>query len=387
MKKFTADIVYTLEGEPMPNGVIVTDEKGKILSLGKPDELSNDGAEYQKGAIVPGFINAHCHLELSHLHHKIAEGEGLIAFIKNVIVLRNEDHNAQLQAAKAADELMWENGIVAVGDICNTSLTASIKNNSKIKYHNFIEVLGMDSKNAVQILKNASLLKTEFSDETSIVPHSPYSVSKELFKEIGLYSASYNNLLSMHNQESMEENNLYQFKTGGFIQFYKDLGIDISDFKAYSKISLATLLLILPKNEKKLLVHNTFTSEEDIDLANQIGNGINWCFCPNANFYIEKKLPQITQFLQSKFPFTIGTDSLASNHSLCILSEMRTILNNFPQLNFDQVLKWSTINGAQFFGFDNVLGSIKVGKTPGLNLITHFNAGGITADSKVVKLI
>ena len=386
MKKFTADIIYTLEGEPIPNGVVVTDDKGKILSVGKADLISKEGAKYHKGAIVPGFINAHCHLELSHLYQKIVEGEGLIVFIKKVISLRDVEKDVQLQAAKDADEMMWKNGIVAVGDICNTSLTANIKAGSKIKYHNFVELLGMESKNAHQILKNAIALKANFTHATSLVPHSPYSVSATLLKELKNYCTHQQNLISIHNQESMEENYLYRYKTGAFIEFYKELGIDVSDFKPRSKTSFAAVLLALPKKESKLFVHNTFTSISDVSLANRVGQGLNWCLCPNANWYIERQLPHITQLLQSKFPFTVGTDSLASNHTLCILAEMRTLLNNFPQLNFAEVLKWATLNGAQFFGFDDQLGSIKVGKTPGLNLITHFNADNINPDSKVVKL-
>ena len=255
MKKFTADIIYTLEGEPIPNGVVVTDDKGKILSVGKADLISKEGAKYHKGAIVPGFINAHCHLELSHLHQKIAEGEGLIAFIKNVISLRDVEKDVQLQAAKDADEMMWKNGIVAVGDICNTSLTANIKAGSKIKYHNFVELLGMESKNAHQILKNAIALKANFTHATSLVPHSPYSVSATLLKELKNYCTHQQNLISIHNQESMEENYLYRYKTGAFIEFYKELGIDVSDFKPRSKTSFAAVLLALPKKESKLFVH------------------------------------------------------------------------------------------------------------------------------------
>ena len=387
MKKFTADIIYTLEGEPISNGMVVTDDKGKILSVGKADLISKEGAKYHKGAIVPGFINTHCHLELSHLHQKIAEGEGLIAFIKKVISLRNIDKNVRLKAAKNADELMWKNGIVAVGDICNTNLTVDIKADSKIKYHNFVEMLGMDSKNAHQILKSAIAMKAEFTGTTSLVPHSPYSVSATLLKELKIYCTFQQNLISIHNQESIEENYLYRYKTGAFIEFYKDLGIDISDFKPRSKTSFAALLLTLPKKEKKLLVHNTFTNITDVSLADRVGNEIYWCLCPNANLYIERQLPHISQLMQSKFPFTLGTDSLASNHTLCILAEMRTLLDNFPQLNFAEVLKWGTINGAKFFGFDNRLGSIKVGKTPGLNLITNLEMDTISRDSTVVKLI
>lgn len=388
MRKFTADFIYTLESEPLNNAVVITDNEGKILTIEKLDN-NNIGSEIERfnGVIVPGFINSHCHLELSHLHQQIPEGEGLVAFIKNVIRLRNFDEETQIKAAEVADKLMYKNGIVIVGDISNSHLTAKIKSKSKIKYHTFVEIFGIDGDNAAQLFTNALALKAQFAASVSITPHAPYSVSQQLFNLINSYSQTHANLITLHNQESQQENLLYQNKTGDFINFYKFLGIDIDSFKAQNKTSFEAILPLLSSHQKKLFVHNTYTCQNDIDLAKQVVKEIFWCFCPNANLYIENKLPPITQFLDTNFNITLGTDSLASNHNLCILAEMQTLLNYLPKLTFAQILPWATINGAKFFGFDNVLGSIKVGKTPGLNLITNFNNGNLTPSSKIIKLI
>lgn len=387
MRVFTADYVYTQETEPLKNGTVITDDDGKILSVSANNETRNQASKHYQGAIVPGFVNAHCHLELSHLHQKIPQGQGLVSFIKSVIALRNIDQETQLKAAQTADKTMWNNGIVAVGDICNTNLTAQIKTKSNIKYHTFIEMLGFDGSKAETIFENALTLKSQFAGQTSVVPHAPYTVSKELFLQLNNYCQINPNLITIHNQESQQENWLYQNKSGNFLELYQFLGINIADFEAQNKTSLAAVLQLLPSHQKKLLVHNTFTNPADIALTQQIANQIYWCFCPNANLYIENQLPQIPQFLTNNFNFTIGTDSLASNQTLCMLTEMRTLLNHFTNLTFAQVLKWATLNGAEFFGFDADLGSITVGKTPGLNLITNFYDGNITPHSKVVKLI
>lgn len=386
MRKFTADYIYTPVGDPLRNAVVVTDNEGKILSINKHHD--NDGdVQRLKGAIVPGFINAHCHLELSHLHQQIPEGEGLIAFIKNVLALRNIGEEAQLQAAETADKLMYQNGIVAVGDICNTALTTQIKAQSNIKYHTFVEMLGFDDSKAETIFANALRLQSNFSGQSSLVPHAPYTVSKTLFALLNTYCQTNANLLTIHNQESQQENLLYQNKTGSFLDLYHYLGINIDSFEPQNKTSLATILPLLPSQQKKLLVHNTFTNIADVALANKISDEIYWCFCPNANLYIENQLPPIPQFLDNNFNLTLGTDSLASNHTLCMLTEMRTLLKHFTNLTFAQVLQWATLNGAQFFGFHDNLGSITVGKKPGLNLITNFSNGSITPQSEVVKLI
>lgn len=387
MRKFTADYVYTIDKQPLKNGVVITDDVGKIISVSAKSEIITTDAEHYEGVIVPGFINAHCHLELSHLYQQIPKKQGLINFIKSVLALRNINEDAQLQAAHAADKTMWQNGIVAVGDICNTNLTAQIKTQSNIKYHTFIEMLGFDDSKAPQIFDNALSIENQFSCQTSVVPHAPYTVSKALLTLLNNYCQNHNNLITIHNQESQQENLLYQNKTGDFVDLYKLLGINIGAFEAQHKTSLAAVLPLLPSHQKKLLVHNTFSNAADIALAQQFAPKLYWCFCPNANVYIENQLPPLPLFLDNNFNFTIGTDSLASNQNLCMLTEMRTLLNHFTNLTFAQVLQWATLNGAQFFSFDKQLGSITVGKTPGLNLITNFENGTITALSKVVKLI
>jgi cytosine/adenosine deaminase-related metal-dependent hydrolase len=134
-------------------------------------------------------------------------------------------------------------------------------------------------------------------------------------------------------------------------------------------------------------VHNTFTNLKDIYFVKRFDRKINWCFCPNANLYIEDQLPKIELFLDQGFNITLGTDSLASNHKLCILNEMRVIQKHLNTLSFEQILPWATINGAKFLGIDDEKGTLEVGKTPGLNLITGLDNFRITDDTKVQRLI
>ncbi|MBN2758462.1 MAG: amidohydrolase family protein, partial [Bacteroidales bacterium] len=122
-----------------------------------------------------------------------------------------------------------------------------------------------------------------------------------------------------------------------------------------------------------LLVHNTFSTENDIEKANAYFENLFFALCPNANLYIEDKLPDISMLCKEKQSLTIGTDSLASNHKLSVLDEMKTISQNFPEINFSEILKWATLNGAKALGFDNEIGSLEIGKSPGINLISNFD--------------
>lgn len=389
MKSFKADYVYPVCADPIKNGIVTVDDFGKIISITDDKAApSQTPIETVSGIIVPGFINTHCHTELSHMKDQIAPGNGLISFIKDVLSSRTAEQSEILAAAQAADQEMYDNGIVAVGDISNNSITASIKEKSKLYYHTFVEILGFLPANAEDLFNKALATAEEFKPQsTSITAHAPYSVSKELFKLIKQYCDTGTNLLSIHNQECEDENKFYRYKLGGFIDLYKHLGVDIGYFRPQARNSLQSIIPLLTNRQKVLLVHNTCTNLKDIYFIKRFDRKVNWCFCPNANIYIEKRLPKIELFVNQGLNITLGTDSLASNSKLCILSEMRTIQQHFPAIGLDTLLKWGTINGAEFLGIDDEKGTIEAGKTPGLNLITGLDGFKLTPDTKVKKLV
>ncbi|MFD0794582.1 amidohydrolase family protein [Mucilaginibacter litoreus] len=390
MKSFKADYVFPVCADPVKNGIVTVDDYGKIISI--TDESTpppiDVPVETLSGVIVPGFINTHCHTELSHLQDKIAQGGGLINFIKDILTLRSSDKTDILAAAEAADQQMYENGIVAVGDISNNSVTVDIKAKSKLYYHTFVEVLGFVPERAEEMFDNALKTAEQFKPQSvSITAHAPYTVSKELFKLIKKYSDSGENLLSIHNQECEDENKFYRYKLGGFNDLYQHLGINIDFFRPQARNSLQSIIPLLTNRQKILMVHNTCTNLKDIYFIKRFDRKINWCFCPNANLYIEKRLPKVDLFINQGLNITLGTDSLASNTKLCILNEMRTLQQNFPALSIETLLEWATINGARFLGIDNEKGTIETGKTPGLNLLTGLSGFKITDDTKVKKLV
>ena len=390
LRYLSADYIFPVSSEPIKDGIVVIDESGVIVDIidgGRRSEISATIELYQ-GIIIPGFVNSHCHLELSHMHDKIPKGAGLVSFISAIISQRSADEYQVMAAMKTYDELMFANGIVAVGDISNNKLSKSVKQNSNIYYHTFIELLGFDPLRAETVFQKALDLKADFTPlPASFAPHAPYSVSAELFSILSNYAEDHENLFSMHNQESEPENEFFLNKSGAFIDFYKMLNLNLSFFEAQSKTSLQALLPLFPVNQKIVLVHNTFTNLEDIAAVKNSKKNITWCLCPNANLYIEQRLPDLTLFLNSGLNITVGTDSLASNDKLCILSELKTIKEHFSELPSSQIIRWATLNGAQFLGIDSKFGSIEKGKTPGLNLISEVNGTEITHLSQIQRLI
>ena len=397
MRKISADYIYPISTPPIQNGIILI-EDGVIIDVlgmkeGKKktkDAYSEVPIEYYKGIICPGFINTHCHLELSNLRGKIINSTGLAGFIDDLIAKRIDSSPIEInQAIVDAEKEMLSNGIVAVGDISNGELTFIQKELGNLRYHTFIEVHSLNPEKSEESFNKGLLLSNKIKHQCSIIPHAPYTVSDKLMEKINLYLTHKKSILSIHNQESQAENDFFINKTGPLVDLYKKRGLDISFFKSTGNNSLKSTLVQLSKLNKILLVHNTYTSKEDIRWAQKYSKKICWCFCPKANLYIENRLPDFQSFLDENARVTIGTDSLASNSTLSILEELKTITQHAPQISMETLFTWATKNGAIFFDFDKEMGTIEKGKKPGLNWIKNIDlkAMRLTPESSIEKLI
>ena len=390
MRKFAADLIYTSAKEVISNGLICTNDDGVILSIEKYQTLEPD-IEWVNGFICPGFINAHCHLELSHLWNKIPENTGLIGFIQEVQKNRNLTTDEEIkEAIKNADQQMFENGIVAVGDISNSDISFELKKSSTLKYHTFIEVFGFNPALAEKLFSDALELSEKIDDLSfSVTPHAPYSVSQKLMELLKKENQKKGKALTIHNQESDEENKFFISKTGDFLNLYERFNLNIDFFNASGKSSLQTFLSWITNSNSLQLVHNVYTSLADLKFANEINNKLYWCLCPNANKFISNQLPPEFLLKANDCIKTIGTDSLASNHQLSIWKEIVTIKNNFPTIELEEIIEWATINGARFLGMDAKLGSIEIEKQPGLVAISnhYLNENKLPENSSLRRLI
>lgn len=386
----SASYVYPVIGTPIKDGVLAIDPEGVIRAVYTAQEAKKElisDIDYHEGLLVPGFVNTHCHLELSNLRGKIPQHTGLPEFVKSVIRLRTSDQYELNLDMLRADIEMYENGIVAVGDISNQLISKSLKANSPVYYFTFLEIMGFKPDVAVEAMGRAKQFKTEFDPlPVSIVPHAPYSVSAELFQELAEYTGFQDGPLSIHNQETADENAFFEQKTGDFLSLFEFLGQDVAFYQPSGKTSLQTYLPLLSPALKTLLVHNTYTSAADIAYATGIHPNLYWCLCPHANLYIENTLPDVNMLRAAGLRITLGTDSLASNDGLSILSEMNLLQERFD-VPVEELLKWATLNGAEFLGIEERFGTFEVGKRPGINLVDFTEKEGKVILGNAVKRI
>lgn len=378
MRKIAATYLFCGNRPPLKNGILLCENDGTVVDIieNSGNLTEQSGLEFYSGILVPGFVNVHCHLELSHLKGKIEEKTGIGGFIGAINKLRNQDTGEVEKAIQVADRKMWAAGTAAVGDISNSTLTLETKLRSKIFYHTFVESFGFHPSRAERAFDIAQEILWQFNEnqlKSSIAPHSPYSVSDPLFKKIQEFAIAEKSIISIHNQESSAESEFFKNGTGAISNHLKNnLGIDISHWIPSGKSSLQSVLHYLPAENPLILVHNTFTGREDLDLLKKNRSLTNTYFalCPNSNLYIENQLPPVQLFREEKLNLCIGTDSLASNRELSVLAEMVALQQNFPELDLEELLQWATLNGAKALGIDAIFGSFEPGKKPGINLIS-----------------
>ncbi len=349
--------------------VLITKADGTVEGIVPLSEAGSD-IQQLEGILSPGFVNAHCHLELSHMKGMIPAKTGLQEFVKQIVALRQVEPEAIQEAIVTAEAEMLGNGIVAVGDISNTLDTLEQKAKHHLAYYSFVELYDLDPVRAHDKIIAGIEIQKQFQEHcvrASLVPHAPYSVTNRLWTLLSEHFESHT--ISLHNQETPGENEFFETKTGPFLGMYERTKVALDFFEPTGKSSLQSILPVFKNAHHGILVHNSFTSAQDIQAVHAAMKNAFWCLCPNANQYIEQTMPPVELLRSEKANIVVGTDSYASNWSLNILDELKTIHLHHPNIPLAEMLQWATINGARALQMDRHLGSFEKGKKPGVVLI------------------
>jgi cytosine/adenosine deaminase-related metal-dependent hydrolase len=374
-QKFQATQLFTGTELLQDQVVLITTKDGTVEAILGIEDAGEDIQSFE-GILTPGFVNAHCHLELSHMKGMIPAHTGLQEFVKQIVSLRQVEPALIQDAIVAAENEMYANGMVAVGDISNTLDTLAQKTKHNLAYYTFVELYDLDPTRAPEKLKAGLAIQNTFEQNcirASLVPHAPYSVTSSLWKLLSDHFGAHT--ISMHNQETPDENEFFKTKTGSFLGMYERTKVSLDFFEPTGLSSLQSVLPIFKNATTSILVHNSFTSAEDIATVKKQMPNTFWCLCPNANQYIEQTMPPIDLLRRGGANIIVGTDSYASNWSLNILDELKTIQKHNPHIALEEMLGWATLNGARALQMDKHLGSFETGKKPGVVLIENLVDG------------
>ena len=392
-KRVTAEFVYTLtDADPIRNGFVEYDEQtGEIISVGAcgSDEIVSEGA------LTPGFVNAHCHVELSHLHKKFVKGSGMAGFIDQINALRDwAGRERKQELVKEWMDKMWNDGVSAMADISNDDSSFDVKASHNMYTRTFLEVFGSEPEMCEGVMTEVTELQ-KVADAAGIdaapTPHSCYTMSPQLLSESAAAGLK-RGYISYHSQESQEEEDL--LLTGSGAMYENRLRNGMSTPPVTGESSLKYFIQRLeqvheaPYDEHILLVHNVCLSQDDVEAAKKVMKNVWWAICPLSNIFIHNALPPIGLMRKNGLSIALGTDSLSSNDDLDMVAEMICLHKNFPEVPMNEILVWACLNGARFLSKDKVLGTLEAGKRPGIVRISGIDENGfVTADSRSQRVI
>lgn len=395
MRRIAANYIYPVTSDPIHNGYVDFTDEGTVIAVGKL-EAESGSTEFYNGILVPGFTNAHCHIELSHLEGKFKEATGMSGFIDQINALRESaPKEERLAAMKRQFDKLYAEGVSAMADISNCDESFAMKSQGPMYTRTFIEVFGSEPEDAPAVISDARRLAdkaTAAGLDAAITPHSPYTMSPLLLRmasEEGL-KAGY---ISYHNQESQEEDDMIGFHRGPLFMNYinRNLSVPPATGKPAVFHFLEQLQKIHPApfNEHILLVHNTVSHEDSVRAAENMLHNCTWVTCPLSNIFIHRAMADLPMLMSMGVRIAIGTDSLSSNHVLSMTEEFKCIHSHYPQIPLQTILSWACLNGAAALGKDTVLGSFEPGKRPGAVLMdaVDFDNMHLTAKSTSRRLL
>ena len=356
--------------------LVTLDDEGRIAAVESCADIDRmEGVEFYAGLLLPGFVNAHCHIELSHLHGAIPRRCGFAGFVRGMASARGRFSETERQdAAAAAIARMWSEGVDAVGDISNGMTSFAVKAASPVRFYNWAEYFGLNSPD------DAPLRGMAEQYGATLTPHSTYSVQDEPFRRI---CAGGDGVLSIHFLESGGERDLFTGR-GELSDWYAECGWEC-DFLHYGSPA-HRMVESIPAGRRVMLVHDCFLTQQDYDMISEHFADVWWCLCPRSNDYISGAEPPVELLRRNGANICIGTDSAASNERLSMVAELKALGGRMP---LPEALTAATRGGAEALGFGDELGSIEVGRRCGVVLLTgvDFDTMTLRDDAAAKRII
>jgi cytosine/adenosine deaminase-related metal-dependent hydrolase len=365
--------VIPIAGPPIEGG-IVTLRGSHIVAVGRE---ASGGALLDLGdaAILPGWVNAHTHLEFSDLAAPLGSaGMPLPTWIRAVVARRRA---ADAKPASAVLQGLHESlaaGVTALGEIATTDWRSALAahGTGMPEVQMFFELIAARSDRvpAAAAAAQAFLQAAAVSESigAALSPHAPYTVHPELLRQLITLSQQSKVPLAMHLAESPEELELLATGGGPFADMLRDFGA----WQAGTSARLPRIrnyLEHLARAPRALVVHGNYLADDEIEFLAQHAATMSVVYCPRTHDYFGHAPYPLARMLDAGVPMALGTDSRSSNPDLDLLAEMRFVRDHHPALSAQQIVRLGTIDGARALGFANRLGTLSVGKLASLAVV------------------
>lgn len=380
---------WLFDGENiLPYPLVDLDDTGRITGLHSSKQMHKEaaGTEFYSGMLCPGFINVHTHTELAGLQSR-SDITTLSGFLSYVVEARPTLTPSKIQAKQKNLIAYYSDlGISAYADILNIA-NLNETDSSVPARRAFYEFIPVSEKRVSEQMQLYARLKKS-GPIHGIALHSPYTVSKEGWKALWQFIEADTHIFSMHFRENFEEIDMLDKRSGAL---YDKIIRAVPEFTPLGN-ALGSLQLILEKLhacKRFLFVHNVVIRREDLVLIDdRLDDRAYYVVCPSSNLKLSGDLAPNFLFDNKPDYICMGTDSTASSENQSVFGELK-IIERYRSISLVSLLKFATINGAKALNIDSEYGSIRLGKRPGINLITDIDVtrGILGQKAKFSKLV
>ncbi len=366
--------ILPIDAPPIENGAVLI-EHGRITAVGPARTLQGKPVvDYGDAVICPGFVNAHTHLELTHLAGQIPPTSDFIAWLRGILTAKLEQPMTRDGVHRATQEGLRQSlaaGVTMLGDIArSTEWTREVFSASTMRGVSFGEVIAIGTRRHMLTEYLDAALSPEHqtaSMRVGVSPHAPYSVEPDAMRTCARRAKDIAAPICIQLLESPDEESFTRSREGPFADYLRELGIwdDQIPTAGCSPVELAAKTGVL--GPSAIIAHANYVTDDDI--AQIAATGASVAYCPRTHRAFGHPPHRFRDMLKAGINVCIGTDSLASNPSLSVLDELRFLRNLHPDFSAENLLAMGTLRGAQALGFGDAGGSITVGKPADLAVI------------------
>ncbi len=364
----TAKYILAEAGMMLRNAAVHVSDPGRISRLepwqSPPPNLETKVVDWGNAIILPGFVNAHTHLELTRSNLQESRPESFTSWLSMLISERQRwTANDLAESVARGARLSKASGTTLVGDVSASGCSSQVLQHEKLRKVVFEEAIALAPEKASEILAALTdrLNRAEPGAllSSSVSPHAPYSVSAELYQAVADLARTRGMRLATHVAETREELEFLRDGGGQFRGFLTTLGALPLAWAPPGRSPIAYLDALGVLNPPAILIHCNYLDADSVARIQNRSCGV--VYCPRSHAYFQHEPHPVRQLLDSGVNVALGTDSMASNSSLSILDEMRFLYRTRKDLKCDEIFRMATLNGAVALDFGNVLGRLRRG--------------------------
>jgi len=372
---YQASWLVPISSPPIENGSLVV-EGQRIVAVGQAKRTDTNAIDLGDVVLMPGFVNAHTHLELTYCHRRVPYRGTFVQWVQDLVAIYQGDRSEDSLCASVREGLQQSlaNGITTIGDIGYGQRSVGLWQKASLNIVGFLEVLGMGPRRHEQHRQSFELLMTvcdeadmETSCQVGLSPHAPYSADKDVYRRIIEYVTAAGRPICTHLAETPEELRFLADGTGPFRELLERWGLWDGSFQppGCSPIEYAHRIGLL--NCQPLLIHVNYVSDNDLDRLAACACHV--VYCPRSHRFFGHEPHRYRDMQERGINVCIGTDSLASADSLSVLDELRYLRGAETVISSEQLLQMGTLAGARALGLDNEVGSLEPGKQADLTVV------------------